>query len=319
MGKDLVFVNGIIKSREKYLVEYDAFLRMIDADTAKDAFKMLAEYNYGKGEESAEVFDYEKVVGSEWKAYREFLKEYAPDWFVRAFTAKNDFHNAEAALRQKRLKLSDGVFVEDGVFDKTTILAAAEKGVGLPKELIAAIKKCGDGFDEMTGSEISLEFIKAYYAYTLKTVKNATWKDCLRFEIDALNIACALRAEDIKTLDDSIILGGKLKKDVLHLIFDGQREKVKDLVKGTPYQKLIETGFEEREAGGALVGFEQAAESHTLSVLIKKRFESEGVIPLLLYSNYKLNEIKNVRLVIALKLAGADGESIKKRLKVCYA
>ena len=53
--------------------------------------------------------------------------------------------------------------------------------------------------------------------------------------------------------------------------------------------------------------------------LKEKRFETEGSVPLLVYVNYKLCEMKNVRVVMALKRCRADKDKIIARLVDCYA
>ena len=322
MIKDIVFINGIVKSREKYLIDSDGFRRMADAADATEAFSMLVEGGFG-GEGSAEtdVSDYGKIIDREWAGYKAFLGEYAPsENFKKCIFARDDFFNAECAIRQKALGLSDEIFSTEGLFSIDLIKTAASRDADvLPAYLFSPMKEALKVFSsgEASGAKISFIFIKAYYAFMLKTVGGGVWKENVVFEIDSKNVSTAIRFSDSKRAEEYYIAGGRLDKKTLALISDGDEKKALDKVLRTPYYDLVKIGFEERKEG-ALPVFEKAVEDFPMKKLKEKRFETEGVTPSLLYANYKINEIKNARLVIAMKLAGADKEEIKKRLRECY-
>ena len=323
MAKDIVFINGIVKSREKYLIGRNAFNQMADAANAGEAFSMLKERGFGgEGFSDASVSDYEKMIASEWQKYRDFLAEYSPsDNFTECLLCRNDFFNAECAVRRKELGLSDDIFTTDGVIEKGALVSAANGNYQLvPEHIAAPMKEAASLFEsgEATGAKISTIFLKAYYAYMLKTVKGAAWKESVVFEIDSKNIATAIRYTDGKRAEEYFISGGKIAVKDLKEISEGNESKALDRLIRTPYRDLVRIGFEERKNGFSLTNFEKEAENFPMRMLKEKRFETEGVTPSLLYANYKINELKNVRLVIAMKIAGADKEEIKKRLRECY-
>ena len=320
--KDIVFINGLVKSREKYLISEEKFLRVIDAPSADEAFKMLREYNFG-GEAPADIAasDYEKLISAEWDNFTAFLKEYSPDDnFFKCIAARNDFFNAEAAVRQKNLGLSDDVFMPEGVYSVTSFKSAAEGKVNLPAHLSAPMGAAQALFDagEATGQKVTMVFLKAYYEYMLKTVKNADWKTFIVYEIDAKNISTAFRSVSYDKAQDILIDGGKVGEKILRLIIDGNEKKVLEKTVQTPYFDLIKLGFDDRKKGVSLASFEREVESFALKKLKEKRFETDGLVPMLLFANYKINELKNVRLIMSMKLCGADADVIKGRLRECY-
>ena len=320
--KNTVFVNGIVKSKEKYLIGKDRFFQMADAPDATEAFKLLTETGFGgEGFSDAAPSDYDKLIDAEYAALIGFLKEYAPDEnFVKCVAARNDFFNAECAVRQKYLGAC-GAFVADGYFAREEFLKAAngEKN-GLYQELNKVVKDACSLFEngKATGIAVSMLFFKAYYAFMLKNVKGAVWKENVVFEVDAKNICAAMRSLNEKAAETQYIDGGKVSKKTLALIVTGDEKKALDKLLATPYFELVKLGFSER-TNGALVEFERRADSFATEQLKERRFETEGFVPLLVYVGYKLSEMKNVRLVMALKNCGADRESIIKRLVDCYA
>ena len=221
MPKDIVFINGLVKSREKYLISGEKFARIIDASSSDEAFKTLCEYNFG-GEVSADARpeDYEKLCSAEWDKFMEFLREYAPnERFLTCLTARNDFFNAECAVRQKNVGTSDDAFMPAGIYPVDALKGAANGKVNVPATLSAPIKAAQELFDkgEATGANVSTLFLRAYFAYMLKTVKNADWKQFVVYEIDAKNISTALRADSYEKADNLLIDGGKVKKIYLNL------------------------------------------------------------------------------------------------------
>ena len=317
-GKDTVFVNGLIKSREKYLISEDAFLRMAEAASADDAFKILREYPFGgESAEGCDARDYEKLISAERDIFTEFLKEYADPKVYCCLLAKNDFHNAESVLRIKHVGADESILLPAGVVSAERL----KEGKDVPDHLKKPRAEAEALFEsgKATGAGLSAIFIKAYYSFMLKNVKNKDWKEILKYEIDAKNIGVALRQKDGEKAKNEYIDGGNLSLKILDLVAFGEDDKALSEVLRTPYYDLLKIGLEERAERKPLVSFEKESGNFAMKRLKEKRYETDGIIPLIVYANYKESEMKNVRVVLALKLAGADRETIRWRLKECYA
>ena len=321
--KDIVFINGTVKSKEKDLIGHDKFIRMTEAADADEAFALLKGYGFGKSAPAdTRKEDYEKLIRAEWNGFYAFLKDYAPDGgFLAAALARNDFFNAECAVRQKNLALSDDLYLPEGIYSVKTLKDAADGKITLPAHLFEPMREAQGYFDEgtATGAKISTVFLRSYFGYMSKTVKNRDWRRIISYEADAKNLSAAFRAGDKARFDEGYLPGGELDKKTLYLIVEGDEVKAREKTKQTPCFSLVKAGFEAVKEGKPLVFFEREAEDFPMKMLKEKRFETEGVIPMLLYVYYKINEIKNVRLVMSMKLCGADKEIIKGRLKECYA
>ncbi len=322
--KNTVFVNGLVKSREKYLIGRDKFIQMADAANDVEAFRLLSETGFGgEAVSGAAPSDYETLISAEWKALMGFLKQYAPNEnFVRAVAARNDFHNAECAVRSVYAEVAVTAFMPDGVVDKSLLLSAAHgEKTEMPQYLLSPMKQALELFEagEASGVDVSLIFLRAYYSFMLKTAAGSVWKENVAFEIDAKNVCAALRSNGEKGVEKQYIDGGKISVKTLSLIASGEKDKALDKLLRTPYYDFVKSAFEEKAASLALVDTERRAESFAMEKLKEKRFETEGSVPLLVYVNYKLCEMKNVRVVMALKRCRADKDKIIARLVDCYA
>ena len=323
MIKDINFINGIIKSREKYLLSYDDFCRMAES-TADEAIGILRERGFG-GDISEDVSaeDYEKLIFAEWDKYVAFLREYAPSKdFFTLVCAKNDFFNAECALRQKALGIEEeDMFLPFGSVDTESLKkAAAGEYDRIPDHLAAPMKAAAELFDreEATGAKTGTLFLRAYYAFMLKRVKNKLWKESIAFEIDVKNVSTALRSKNSKVAEEYYFEGGAIKRSALALLADKNEKKALDKFVRTPYYELVKIGLE-GVGSSSMAEFEKLADDLPTEKIKEKRFETEGVFPSLVYWSYVTNALKNARLVMAMLLVGADKEEIKKRLRECYA
>lgn len=316
---DAVFVNGLIKSREKNLIPKRAFLQAADSESFQDAVKIL--FGVAADGETAPS-EYEKLAIALWEEYFGFLKKYSPtEKFLRAVAAKYDFFNAEYALRVKFADAPEVGFMPEGLIGISDL---KEYINGKKISVYAPIASAIDGgarlftSGEATGRALSALFKRAYYAYMKKTVYGKEWKEFIVHEIDALNLSVALRSGDLNAAACEYIPGGKIAFKTLDLITSGKEEKALSALKFTDYCELLKKGISEKKEGKSLLKFELAADDFAMDKLKEKRFASEGITPILLYTYYKYAEIRNARIVLAGKLSGAESEDIKRRLRSGY-
>ena len=140
----------------------------------------------------------------------------------------------------------------------------------------------------------------------------------MQWQIDAKNVSIALRSATRAEIESMYIEGGKLSLDSLVLLQKGERTAIDRRFTGTEYADVVRLALEAREHGLPLVAYENAVDSAFLRSLYAERYSCEGDAPFLLYYGYKTNDIQNVRIILAGKLACADKDKIKARLRVCY-
>ncbi len=320
---DIVFVNGLIKSMEKNLISLEKFARITEAESVEEGLKMLRESGFG-GEEEYAPRDYEKMISADREKFTAFLRKYSPkESILKAFFAQRDFHNAECALRSNYVPLSDDAYLEEGAISVAALKKAVQTGdySQIPDYLAIPMQEGQAMFTEgvAEGITVATLFRRAYYLYLLENARGKEQKVFVQHEIDAKNLSVAFRSQTILQAESMYIRGGKISFADLNLIVEGDSAKISRRFLFGEYAELVSLGVEARSEKKPLIAFERFAEDFALKKLKERRFITEGLVPLLLFVNYKENEWKNVRIVMVGKLNGVDGESVRKRLRECYA
>lgn len=108
MAGNPFYANARAKSAENYLLGADRFNRMLQADSAEDALKILREVNFGEGANAESALEFEALLRAEREKLNRFVREVSPSRaFRRFFLAESDYHNAEALIKAKHLKISE--------------------------------------------------------------------------------------------------------------------------------------------------------------------------------------------------------------------
>ena len=81
---------------------------------------------------------------------------------------------------------------------------------------------------------------------------------------------------------------------------------------------LLAVAVDAFNKGEPLSDFEAEADGYALSLLKKKKYSVDGIIPFTLYCHYKLAELKNVRIIMVGLINGVDKNEIKRRLRETY-
>ena len=320
--KDVGFIAAICKSKERLLVGGEKFSRMIEADSAEDAFRILRESGFGGEAEASGARDYEKLIAAETENLNLFLREYAPnEKYAETLLLAIDFHNADGAVRAAHGFGDRKSLTEEGYYPLPEIEKAAQGNrAELPAELLSAIREANGAFENGTasGARIGTIFLNACYRRKLAICPDKTLKKAIVAEIDGKNVSVALRLKNRRQNEGRYLGGGSLTREELSLLEEKDGRKIRSAFLYSPLRDLVFTGIDEIERNVPLVSFEREAESAYLKTLKEKKYETEGAIPFLLYAEYKRNELKNVRVVMAGMLCGASKEKIRGRLREGY-
>ncbi|WP_252891353.1 V-type ATPase subunit [Thermoclostridium stercorarium] len=77
---DYAYAAGRIRAREIKLLDKSRFDRMLESPDAEEAYKVLAEAEYGMGSESTKnVLEFDALLADEMRKTYAFLSEIAPD------------------------------------------------------------------------------------------------------------------------------------------------------------------------------------------------------------------------------------------------
>lgn len=101
MATDVLYTDGVIAAREKYLLK-DKLVKLCESGP-EDALRAVTESGFGKGTEIVSVYDYEKLVAADEAAIDAFILEYSPSEAEKTYLlAPRDFHNLKALLKDRK-------------------------------------------------------------------------------------------------------------------------------------------------------------------------------------------------------------------------
>lgn len=323
--KNAVYANALAKALENNLIGKERLLRMADAESAEAALKVLAEVNFGNGISVSSPAEFEKLFFAETKKLNGFIKENCPiECFKDYFLAPFDFHNAEAFIRAKHLKIApekllcaEGLYAADVMKDKIF----SDSYGGFYEELSFALKDAEYEFvsGSATGAKINLIFKKALYKKLEKeSKKDKTLKQIYRAKADYTNLSVAFRTKNYSLAKSGFVSGGTFSEETLKSFCENGYEELKQNCVFLNRKNEVLLLIQEAEKGKPFFEFERMAYGIALSVLGEHGYSVDGNFPFMRYCFFKQAEIANVRIVLSGLLNGNLSEDIKRRLRSTY-
>jgi V/A-type H+-transporting ATPase subunit C len=322
MAVDVLFTDGIIAAKEKYLLK-DKLARMCEM-SADEAFRVVSESGFG-GIEGATVFDYDKLVAADEEAIDSFVREYAPTNAELCYLlSPRDFHNAKALTKAEYLNESaDKMLAPNGIIPAETLLSCFKAGdfSALSGELGQAIKGAVEQAEsylkgeKVSGAEVGAIFDRAMFAYLCKACKrNSTLKKLITAKADMTNILTALRSDSEEDAAKFYVEGGKLKKEQLSKLFDGADNAVAAF-NGSGYESFLKLCLAAKAKGMPLTDAERFKDSYECEYLAANKYELRANQPFLYYVFRRRAENENVRIIFVCLLGGMNEREIKSRLR----
>lgn len=316
MGKDVIYTNGVIAAREKYLLK-EKLLRLCEGK-AEDAFRILLESGYGSGAEAEGAYDYEALIGAEERALDDFIREYAPSEAEAAYLlAPRDFHNAKALLKAEYLHAdAEKMLAPEGRISVSELQLRIKNGEfsALGKELGDAVKEAAGllSAEGASGAEVGVAFEKAAFAYLFEVCKkNPVLKKLLSARADMSNILTAFRSDDESNAKKAYVTGGRLTEKQLEKLFDADLERAAHALDKTPYATFCEICAQAKQAGRPLTEAEKLRDSYETDFFAERKYELEKNQPFLYYVFRRRAESENVRIIFVCLLAGMRESEIK--------
>lgn len=317
MGIDVIYTNGVIAAREKYLLK-DRIFKLCEG-SAQEAFRVLSESGFGSGAAAESAYDFETLVTAEERALDDFIREYAPSRAEAVYLlSPRDFHNAKALLKAKYLETdAEKLLAPEGLISVAELVKCLENRdfSRLGKKLDEALTKAEEllSAEDVSGAAVGVLFEKALFAHLQENCgKNKVLKKLLTVKADMSNILTVFRSSDKETAVKAFVSGGKLNDEQLKKLFDGERA----VLEKTPYTEFGRACFEAKEAGQAFTAAEKMRDSREAEFFFEKRFELEKSQPFLFYVFRRRMEIENVRIIFVCLLAGMKEQEIKRRLRL---
>ena len=320
-------VSSRVRAMETRLLTRERLERMIDAPDDMQALKILSECGFGEIGQTDPAALETALNAARIAAYRE-LAAIVPDQSVLdIFRAKYDYHNAKVLLKSGRIgRSAEPLLLNGGRYDPVQLsddLAKGSPGAYSSAFRLAvesAAKLLAEGGDAQA-ADMLLD--QAYYAEMSDLTDrcgNRFLQEYIRLSIDAANlrtcVRCARMERDALFLSNALLEGGSVSRSALVKV--GAQEAW-TLYRGGELAAAAELADSLAKPDGApLTAFERACDDALMRSAQQCRrvpFGQEVVIGYLLALEAELTA---VRIVMAGRRVGLDGDVIRQRLRACY-
>ncbi len=322
---NLIYANARAKAMEKNLLSLERFNRMIECSTADEAIKILSEVGFGDGAVIESALEFEKLIATEQRKLLDFLKEASSNKnFASFILLKNDYHNAEVYIKAKHLRVDfDDMTVEAGLINKEVLKEKilTDDYRDFSAEMRDALIFCDNEFvsNRTSGQTINSALTKAYYLELFNlSKKDKRLKKIFEFKIDTINIGIALRARNYSEFSKMALQYGTLTEKDYKNLCEMPLENLKEQFRYSEYKLAVNLAVDQKIKGQPLSDFEKLADNFALKMLKQEKYQTEGIIPLMIYVFAKLNEISNVRIVLVGLINGIEKAQIKRKLREIY-
>lgn len=321
MAIDVLYTNGVIAAREKYLLK-DKIFKLCETD-AESALRILTDSGFGKGAEAVSAQDYEQLLSADEKSIDEFIREYSPsDAEATYLLALRDFHNAKALVKAYYLNTDEKkMLAPEGLIPVSVISQCVREenysplGAELGGAVKAAAERFSVGVNGVSGAEVGDIFEKALYARLVAAcAKNRLLRKLIAAKADMTNILTSLRSSDAECAKKRYVGGGTLDGNKLKKLF-GDAERAAHALDDTPYAEFCAKCFEEKNVGKPMTQAERLLESYETEYFSAKKYELVKNQPFLYYVFRRRAENENVRILFVCLLAGMRESEIKNRLR----
>lgn len=316
-----LFYGALASSKQAGLLKAERISRMLDCETAEEAFKLATEGGFGGG--SAQTI--EQAIAFERNALAEFIKNECPSEKLKKYLlCRYDFLNAETLLKAKHIGFDcKEILIDCGLISPTFLRESinADFYEELPKPLASALTTADKLFIDKTadGFTINNLFVKAYYEYVLQLTKGSFLAQDVIKKIDCANLMTAVRCDgDVDLFDATFIEGGRISREKVSILLSkdfATAEKEFLFDDASEFVKLLAKDFAE---GRALVLAESYADSQAIKSLSQRRFDLTPTEEFYLYWLYKQSQITNVNVIVVGLNSNADKAEIKMRMRESY-
>jgi V/A-type H+-transporting ATPase subunit C len=323
---DYGFACGRISVLTTRLIDRTRFQRMVDAADANEAFRILAETEYGPA--LAEVkgpAEYETVLARELDRVYSLLAELAPDPFLmRMFGYRFDAHNIKVLLKAQALGQDHShLLVHRGTIPPEELTESIASDSDAPAPFTSAVTAARQTFGESGDPQVIDTVIDgALYGLLAKEARRRKYeivRNYMEISIDLTNIRTFLRVRRLDKGEDFLrqvlLTGGTLAPDRFLKLAGAPLDQVDDDLGRTPYWKIVSEGIRLLRDNAPLAGLEKLADDYATDAIKQARYVPLGPEPLFAYILAKENEIRNLRIIFAGKVNGVRAEVIRERLR----
>lgn len=320
---DYMYCSARIRAMEARLIGQETCARMLEARTAFDAMAMI-----GAGEAGRTPADREAYFASRLEeAYGTVLGMLPDPGVIRFLQYPYDCNNVKTAIKC-RLRGIDCTPMLVGCgslpVDVFAAMAESQDFSALPTNMAeAAALACAAYARTGEPQQIDLILDRACYADMLDSVCDPYARALVTAKIDLTNLMMLLRVMRMGVsvgtramLEDALLLGGEVPAERFLTALHGGESDLASALQSSVCRCVL-ARFEETEP--TLAALECACDNVWMEQVREAKFVPFGpALPVAYLAAWEY-AVKNMRIICAGKDAGLDRDTIRERMRDCYA
>lgn len=338
---DFAYSVGYIRTMETLLLNENEVERMMLSKDAKEAFKILNEFdmadNKGVSENPAE---FQKIINEDLKQTKDILERISPDQEVlNILWHKYDFHNIKtlfkAKLGKKSLDSVRHLLVELGTIPVESLISFIMDNQDAPfylreKREIYLKKKLRQLeplFEKNHRNPLIIDlyldqkFMKIVHTIA-KDNGNQFLQNYVKKLVDLSNIKTFFRMrtqkKDWEMFEIAFLYHGGLPLAKFSSAYKTELGQSIEAFRGTDYAKAVSEGYRHYEEEKTFIYMEKEMENYLTDYIKRAKLITFGPEPLIAYFLAKRNNAFIVRMIMIHKLNNIDPEEIRTRLRTLY-
>lgn len=316
------YAIGRISVLRRQVMNMQQLERLLSTPTLEEAQRTLSDFGW-----ALEDGDWETVADQKVRAAVALLKSLTTEAEATdSFFLRYDVANLKMLLKARFLGVQPeglshiGTIPLDNLRQMVTNHRYSELPLPLRKAMESLEKAMLVKVDPL---QIDMVLDKAMYQLIqerLTHVKAGDLKTYFRAQSDLINANTLLRIRqmggEVEQFLQALLPGGTIENKAWATAFAAP-ERLPSLLK--PYgQKVVQAAEQAVVSFSHLPGLEKAGDDYLLSLFTAHKHSMEGVGPLIGYLLSVEREAAAVRLIMAAKLNGFEGDALRERLRVLY-
>ena len=318
----------MLAARDAYMLNEDRMERMLSAPSVEEAAKIPEECGYGdlSGKNAEEVNA--ALEAHLVEIYHELARIVPEPQLVDIFRRKYDYHNLKVLIKAQHTGTSGAELLSArSSVPAETVREALVSGEyqALPPEIAHAAEEAQSILARTSNPQLAdFSLDRAYFDALSKLADAVTdpfATQYVKLLIDNANLRAVVRTvrmgKDLDFLRLALVPGGEISEPTL-LAAAESPESFASVYQSSRLAEAAETGAAAMQ-GGALTKFERQCDNTILRFVKEAKRKSFCASHVLAYRAALDNEVTSMRMILTGRLAGLSSETIRERLRECYA
>jgi V/A-type H+-transporting ATPase subunit C len=329
--KSMPYAIARTRVLENRLLSAERIQRLLEESTAMGMLRALGEYGYGGNAQGEDVRAY---IDAELGALYDYIDRVTPnEWATGVLRLRHDCQNAKSALKARLLRREVRINLHPGgTIDAKTLQQAVREGDAamLPSHMREAAQMVLERIDAQDQA-VAVHWLEclldaACFADMAAYAKNsgedaaAEW---VRARADLSNLVTLLRVkradEGEEALVQALVPAGAVDAATFVAALDADEASLLTRLGLRVYEGALKPGLDALRQTGSFGLLERLCDDALTRMLRRRRYDREGIAPLLGYMLAKEREAQAVRLIYLCKRNGVPQPLIRERLREMYA